>query len=290
MINTQSDNLKAIQSAVSDKVALVFEGYKLESVFSRISEIIPVSTSAVSFPVPYPIGVMEELLGPKQAESLDIHDFVVGVKPFHKTVTISSYNLEDDNFGMYQGQISGLARVASRQYDILLANAIIANSTKTVTGEAMFANSQTWGVGATAQDNLLALALNEENLKTAISTLEGFKGPKGDILGAQATHLVVPPALKWTALSLVAPINAAAGFNALAGAVEVVVLPELQVAPGTWYVFDCVSGKPFYLLNRQDPTVSMKDDTFESKQIKVSVEMRAEVASGLWSSCVKSVG
>jgi phage major head subunit gpT-like protein len=290
MINTQSDTLQAVQAAVSDKVASVFEQYKLDSIASKISEVIPVTTSAVTFHVPYPIGVMEELLGPKQVESLSIQDLTAAVKNFHKTLGMSSYDIEDDNLGIYQGQINQIANVASRQYDILLANAIIANSSNTVTGEAMFANSQTWGVGATAQDNLLGLALTEDNLKTAISTLESFKGPKGNILGAHATHLVVPPALKWTALSLVAPVNAAAGFNVLAGAVEVVVLPELQVAPTTWYLFDCMAGKPFYLLNRQDPSVSTKDDTFESKQIKVSVEMRAVAVNGLWSSCVKSVG
>ena len=249
-----------------------------------------VSTSSVLFPVPFPIGLMEEIKGPKQVESIDLHDYTVAIKNFHKTIGMSSYAIDDDNLGIYQAQIDNLSKVASRQYDIMLSEAIISNSTKTITGEAMFANSQTWGVGATAQDNLLALALTEANLKTAISTLETFKGPKGEFLGSKATHLVVPPALKWTALSLVAPVNSSAGFNALAGSLKVVVLPELQVAPATWYLFDCSSGKPFYILNRQEPVSSVKDDSFESKTIKVSVEMRASIANGLWSSCVKSVG
>ena len=64
--------------------------------------------------------------------------------------------------------------------------------------------------------------LDEAALQSAISALESFRGDNGKPLGITATHLVVPPALKYTAKRLVEAANNANGAtNIMAGDLKV---------------------------------------------------------------------
>lgn len=64
--------------------------------------------------------------------------------------------------------------------------------------------------------------LDETTLQAAISAVESFKGDNGKPLGITATHLVVPPSLKYTAKKLVEAVTAANGAtNVMAGDLKV---------------------------------------------------------------------
>lgn len=65
--------------------------------------------------------------------------------------------------------------------------------------------------------------LDATALKAAIAALESFTGDSGKPLGIRATHLVVPPSLKYTAKELVAAAqNAAGATNVLNGDLQVI--------------------------------------------------------------------
>lgn len=64
--------------------------------------------------------------------------------------------------------------------------------------------------------------LDAAGLKDAIAAIEAFKGDNGKPLGIRATHLVVPPSLKYTAKELVEAVTGANGAtNVLAGDLKV---------------------------------------------------------------------
>jgi phage major head subunit gpT-like protein len=64
--------------------------------------------------------------------------------------------------------------------------------------------------------------LDETQLQAAIAAMENFKGDNGQPLNLSPTHLIVPPALKYTAKKLVEAANNAAGAtNVMAGDLKV---------------------------------------------------------------------
>jgi phage major head subunit gpT-like protein len=68
--------------------------------------------------------------------------------------------------------------------------------------------------------------LDETNLAAAIAALEGVKGDNGKALGVTATHIVVPPSLKYTAKKLVEAATAANGAsNVMKGDLQVISTP-----------------------------------------------------------------
>lgn len=290
MINTKTDKIKDAEAAFSGVVQSIFDSYKSESVYSKLANVVKVETSSIIMPFSYPVGEMEEWSGPKTMESLDMGSLTVKVRDFQKTISVDTRDLEDDTLGIYQNEIEKIGNVAAKYYDKLITDIIKANSTNTITGQAIFSDSQTWAGRATAQDNNLALALSEDNLITALTAMSSFKSVKGDILGVKPATLVVPPQLYFTAQKLVAPINSSGGYNALAGMVDVVKLDGLSNAAATWYLFDTVTGKPITILERQTPVVTSQNDSWHSHSVKFSVEMRAEAVMPVWSSCLRSVG
>lgn len=89
-------------------------------------------------------------------------------------------------------------------------------------------------------DNLGALALNSSNLETAVLAMQNFKDELGEEIAIMPDVLVVPRALRKTALEIVGsekvPENANNAINVQAGGWTVVVDPYLTSSTSWWIV------------------------------------------------------
>lgn len=248
-----------------------------------------VATDDARLPISLPLGRLEEEKGSLTVDSIKLKDFLVSCKPWYKIVGVPSRAYETDTVGLYDSALATLPQAAVKQMSYLVAKALIDNA-NTVTGNPLFSDTQTWNGESTTQDNNLGLALDATNLATAVGTLEAFTDQFGVSLGRKATHLIVPTKLKLKAMELVGNLNAQGGYNVFAGALEVIVLPELDSAATTWYVADLVNGKPLVFAERQAPRVTSQDRTFDLREVQYQVDMVATCAPGLWCNIVKSVG
>lgn len=280
MIKTLSSQLEVLESEVQNKLTEMLAS-GTSGISGVIADQVTTSNGAVDLPVILPVSGMEEWLNSKNVRSLYVKDLLTKVRNFHLTVEVNAYDFEDEQFGLYSSAINGMLGQAQKQYDKLVCEVLTSNPT-TVTGLSLFSDTQKWGSEATTQDNNLALALDETNLGTAVAALETFKDQNGEPLARQATHLIVPPQLKVKAMQLTAAV--------FGGAMQVVVSPYLSGASTTWYVADCVNGKPVSMIERMAPKVTTVDKSAEKGTILVTVDMRAVAVPTVWCNIVKSVG
>jgi phage major head subunit gpT-like protein len=284
--NKISDLQEAINTSLLESLAK-----PVDSVYNQIATVIPSTAKTTNLPVGLPLSDMTHQLAESQTLSgIDIDSVAVTAKRYSTGFLINVDDLEDNGpqavIDIYSAKLRELSNKAAKFYDKLVIDYLVSNPT-TFTGEALFADSQTWGRGATAQDNLLGLALSDVNLITALGNLKTFKDHLGQVIGQSGTiNLVVPPQLEFTAKALVnTSLVSAGGTNILQGAANVVVSPYLSDA-NDWYL--TVGNDQLFVVERMAPTVMISKDE-RSENVLVNVKLRAGMGVGCWSSFIKSV-
>jgi phage major head subunit gpT-like protein len=288
MVKILPSKLETLEAEVQDKLTAMLQS-STDGIASVIADRVTTSNGAVDLPVILPVSGMEEWNSQKNVRSLYVKELLTKVKNWYMAVGINAYDFEDEQFGLYASAINGMIANAAKEYDKQVCAVLTANPA-TATGAALFSDTQTWAGEAATQDNLLGLALDETNLGTAVATLESFKDQNGEPLGRTATHLIVPPQLKATALKLTANISSYGGFNVFGGQLQVVSSPYLSGAATTWYVADCSNGRPLVVIDRMAPTATTIDKSAETGKVLVTVDSRFVVAPTVWANIVKSVG
>lgn len=258
----------------------------------EIVDAIATKQSAKSKSTVLPISLPVRKFSKQNGESLinspiDVKDYIVTADSAFSSFEIKVDDLMDQQesevIDLYQVQVNDLL-LRARQYSNDALVSYLESNPTTFTGEALFADSQTWGVSATAQDNNLGLSLTADNLKTAISTIRGYKDHLGQVIGLRGNPLtiVVPPALEYTAKELVAKTVSAGGVNVLEGVANVVVGDTLS--SNYWYL---VAGKPFIVLERQAPEVKLIM-TNNEERVLVKGKVRMGVGVGSWAQIIRS--
>lgn len=190
---------------------------------------------------------------------------------FSDGIRVPRNKLLDDKLGLYSKQAQMLGMQAAKIHDRYIADRMKNGHTsgpdyKCFDGKPFFATdhpkSVNGQVSGTFSNYRTSTALTESNFNAMYAAMQAFPGPDGEPLGIQPTLLIVPPALRATALAIVGPesmtlINAAgtaAGSNINRGVVRVMVLPELAGADTTWYLA-CTSWPilPLIVQTRQQP-------------------------------------
>jgi len=143
-------------------------------------------------------------------------------------------------------------------------------------GELLFSNSHS--INGVTWDNLLGGALSSTTFRTAMTTLDTVPlGPDGEPLymGASKYYLVVPPALKFTAMELMnsswnVDTGTARGSyeNILKGAAEVIVLPDLTDTNDWYLIAEYPSTKPFvHIQNPEHPATLISEIDWNSPNV-----------------------
>lgn len=220
---------------------------------------------------------MREWIGPRVVQNLAEHGYQVLNKKFEATVELQREDIEDDNLGMFTNAVlPGMAEAARKHPDVLLA-AMLQSSTLAFDGLSLFNDSHlTYAPAGSTQtyDNNFALALDATNFNTAWATMASYVGENGLPLNVQPNLLIVPPQLKYVALSLMnsttyaipGGTNTATIDNVLRGWADVLVVPELANAATTWYLADTSKAiKPFVFQERDAPEFVVRQNPDDPK-------------------------
>jgi phage major head subunit gpT-like protein len=291
MATSLSNKIESLQNAINASLLESLTKPPATSVYNQIATVIPTTAKSTVLPIGLPIQDMSEQTPESMtASGIDNDQIAVTVKSYMTGFKLSLDDLNDNSteavVDLYTPRLRELTNKAVKFYDKLIIDYIVSNPT-TFTGEALFANSQTWGRGATAQDNLLGLALSDTNLITALGTIKTFKDHLGQVISQSGQiNLVVPPQLEYTAKQLVANTTTTyGGQNVLAGVANVVV-SEYLTDTNDWYL--TVGKDQLLLVERMAPEVKIVQND-EMETVLCNVKLRAAPAVGCWSSFVKSV-
>lgn len=214
---------------------------------------------------------MREWVGERVIRNLTSRVFSITNKPWELTVEVDKDDIEDDNLGVYNGWIDMVGQQARKWPDDVLTDVIqAARTTVCADGQYFFdtdhpVNIDQSGLG-TYSNNLTTTALTAANYGAARAAFNSRLGADGKPMMAMADTLVVPPALEDTARAilnseLIAPTAAWAGnvgsiaaTNVYRNSAKLLVIPELNNEPTTWYLLDTSKPiKPFIWQLRKAP-------------------------------------
>ena len=257
------------------------------------------------------IPALREWIGPRYVNSPSIRMQTLVNKLFEDTVGVPRIAMEDDKIGVYRPVIEELSRQAAVWPDSLVSQAMIDGTSAVVYDNQYFfdtdhpCNMDDSSVkdlaGNATQSNLVNAALSTDSLKTAISQMGSFVGADGKPMRIQATTLVVPTALQFTAREIlnnqfIAKDLALTGGthgetvteNVMRGTLDLAVWPFLDAEPTSWYVLCTNRGfKPFIFQMRMAPefiVLTKPDDhnVFNFDEFLYGTRCRGVAGYGPW--------
>ena len=247
------------------------------------------------------ISGMREWIGPRIVDGLKERSYTIYNKDYEKTIGVARNALEDGNVADAVMAMEALVEVAARLPDDLLLALIEGGQAAAVAGLAydgqyFYDTDHPTDLDASGtQRNYYSsgLGLDATNLKSAIASMQGFKGENGLPLGVgqNGLTLLVPPALWGTALDACdAKTVSTGGENIIATKYNVRPIQWARLSSTTrWFLFDLASPgpKPFILQTRkaaqfQSKTASNDDNVFFDKEYIWGVDARMGAGYGLW--------
>ncbi len=215
-------------------------------------------------------------------------------KKYEGSMELDRTRFEDDSLGLFNAQAEMLGQAAAQWPDILMAACVEAgHSTLTFDGQYFFDTDHpidtTGEVTASTQSNLYTgTALSANNVQAVWAGMANLKGRNNKPMNVNGRILMVPPALRKTALDIAnAELVNGGDTNTLAGTVEVLVNPYLTSAT-TWYMLDTSKPiKPFIWQLRSEPKTTMKnkeedDNVFLEDTYRYGVRARGAAGYGLY--------
>ncbi|MDX1932001.1 MAG: Mu-like prophage major head subunit gpT family protein [Capsulimonadales bacterium] len=277
--------------------AIYGDGYNARAgVWQDLATVIPSTQGTETYAWLGEIPVMRPWLDERQLLGLREYGFTITNLKWEATLAISRVAIEDDQTGQIKIRVLALADAANQHYDKMLFDLINGNPTA-YDGVAMYAaahaNLET-GAGS---------ALSATKLQAVIAAMKSRLLPNGEPMDITPTHLLVPPALEWTAKQILNsaywPDAAGAGANAtnvLQGALKLVVSARLATAT-EWHVFDCSRPvKPWIIQQRIAPEfqaledVTANESVFLRDEFLFGVRSRDNAGPGMWQYAYRCTG
>jgi len=222
----------------------------------------------------------------RQAKAILEHGFTLKNKDYEATISVNKNALDDDQYGQIKIRVNGMGVSAKKGYDEFFVTALEAGTTTLgYDGQYFFDTDHSEGASGTQANYATSTALSVANAKVVISAMMMFKDDVGGLVGINPTHIMVPPALEWTAREIFDP-KGTGDTNAntsLKGRLEIIVNPYLTLTT-TWYVFDLSwPVKPLIFQNRKALTFDTEDGAeFDRKEIKYGIDARFAFGYADW--------
>ncbi len=178
---------------------------------------------------------LEEWLGPRTAQNLREHSYVLNNKKFQRVVQIPREKIADDSLGIYTAvTMPNLGKAAKKHPDVLAATALSANGLA-FDGKAFFATDHpTYDeAGDTYSNTHTGVDLDGNGVLTVVSQMQSIKGEDGLPLELNPDLLIVPPQLQYKADTVMKSATYAMP------SVGTTVSATVQT---TWYVADTTRG------------------------------------------------
>lgn len=235
----------------------------------RVAEVIPTQKSILKLPWTQLFQMFRPWLGNRKVQSFVVNSQSYEPVLYESTVAISKSDADDDGLGLFLGSAPRiLARQAKRHPELLISQLIESNPT-TFDNVSFFSASHPIDASnpssPTTNSNVLtSTALTADGLNTLQAQMMELKGPDNVPTGFFATTLMVPPALRKTALEIAnagfypttlgSTLGNAAGpvSNIFQGAIDVIVNPYLTKTTD-WYVIVSNVGVSPLLWIERDP-------------------------------------
>jgi phage major head subunit gpT-like protein len=250
---------------------------------------------------------MREWIGEKAVKALSAFKYTVTNKDWEATVEVDRNDIEDDNLGIYTPQAQAAGESAKTLPDEIVADVVnAAFATKCYDGQYYFdtdhpgkddsGNDISVSNMGTMKLDCSSLAAAQASLGAAETAMMEFKDDEGRPLNIKPTVLMVPPALKATANTLMTADRLEDGKpNPYKGTYKVRVDARLR-SRTAWYLLDTTKPvKPFVYQERKAPvfvqqTDAQADDVFNRKKFKFGAEARANGGYGFWQLAFGSTG
>jgi phage major head subunit gpT-like protein len=277
--------------------AIYGDAYKAkQGVWMALATLIPSTQGTETYAWLGEIPIMREWLDERQLLALKEYGFTIANRKWEATLAIRREAIEDDQTGQIRIRVESLADAANQHYDKLLFDLINSNPTA-YDGVAFY--HATHGNLVTGAGSAFSAA----QLQLAIATMKAKTLPNGEPMDINPTHLLVPPALEWTAKQVLNsaywPDASGAGqhaANVMQGVLNLVVSSRLSTTT-EWHVFDCSHPvRPWIVQQRVAPEFSSLDDpnnneaAFMRDEYLYGVRSRDNAGAGLWQYAYKAAG
>lgn len=260
---------------------------------------VPSSHSHETYFFPEMLGDMREWLGDRHIEALENQDFTIKNKTWEKTLAVKREAFEDDQLGLYNQQVQGLAASAAMHPDALMADLLTGGfSGLGYDGVAFFASTHPMKDGST-QSNIVSGALTETTFDTAVQRLLSMKNWAGKpidplALGGRLT-LMVGPAKRAAAKAILDKEYIDGGdSNVNYKAADLQVFPRIT---GNHWFLGVKGGpvRPMLLQMRRKPAFVAQDqvrddEMFHKNRVVFGVDGRWNAGYCLWQLIVGSTG
>lgn len=249
-------NLQALRTSLELRFR---EGYEqAEAWAQRISTEIPSNSKTSTYGWMADQVTIREWIGPRIAQAMSEHEYVLANVPFEATLKIPRDNILDDNLGIYTSVLAPqFGNALAKHPDRSIVTRVFDTNPTAFDGQALWSDAHPcYDDDGTTYDNDFALALPADDLWTAYQNVITVRsemrtriGENGEILEVNPRLLVVPPQKEHVAIQLATadklPMGAssvsgglAEGVNTLKGLIDYLVVPELAHEPDYWYMFD----------------------------------------------------
>lgn len=243
----------------------------------------------------------------REMRSIGTYNQTIVNRDFESTIEIDRNMILDDTFGIFNFSMGDLGRAAAKFPDVLALNVLLdGQSQSCYDGQNFFSTSHPIDLyggqisASTLQSNYFTgTPLTFDNYLAVRQTMMQYKGEDGLPLGVVPNLLVVGPDLEVVGRLItegrsVAPqtlngqTQVGANDNPLEGTAKLLVIPELGQDPGSWFMADTSKGvRALIWQERQAPNViTLRDpsseNVFKRKKFAFGVDIRGNVAGGLW--------
>jgi phage major head subunit gpT-like protein len=250
---------------------------------------------------------MRQWIGEKAVKALSLFKYTIVNNDWEATVEVDRNDIDDDNLGIYTPQAQAAGESAKTLPDEIIADVVnAAFATKCYDGQYFFdvdhpakdesGNDVSVSNMGTMKLDCTSVAGAQASLGAAETAMMEFKDDEGRPLNIKPTVLMVPPALKPTANTLMTADRLEDGKpNPYKGAYTVRVDARLK-SRTAWFLLDTTKAvKPFVYQERKAPvfvqqTDPQADDVFNRKKFKFGAEARAAGGYGFWQLAFGSTG
>jgi phage major head subunit gpT-like protein len=246
-----------------------------------------------------PPKIEEWASGDRPMGSVKAYNYAVDNQKWANGLRVKREDIEDDNLGVYAPLIRQMASDFDLQKaELLFETLLLGAFTRACYDGQFMCDTDHLDNEESAQSNKATAELSTSSFETGIEAMPRFTDDRGKKLNIMATHLVVPPQLRSTALRIVGrevtreadstDENAAGVSNINRGVVQVVVAPWLSAQAKYWFLADLSKDlKPYIhqtrtpvefqaLINPDDPNV------FGQDEFHYGGRERYTIAEGAW--------
>jgi len=264
----------------------------------KIAMQVPSATSQNDYSWLGEVPGMKEWVDERTIEDLKAWDYTIKNKDWESTIGVDRNTIEDDQLGIINPRIQGLADAARTHPDQLVFQLLDTGFDEVCfDGQYFFDTDHPLEDGST-QSNKITTAFGETGFQEALVLIRKMKGWTGRALNINGPFtLVVSPQDEVEALKLATNSKLANGEDNPYKALIKEVIVRADITDGRWFLL-CTNKpiKPLILQMRKQPEFVAQDDptksetVFMRKKFLYGVDARYNVGFGLYQLAVGSTG